>query len=88
MSVISPRPTTPPIIQLYTLGRFKLIIAGQDATALLNYDKAKLLLVIVALSNQAITRAQLAEMLWSELDPDKARARLRHALHVLRQALT
>lgn len=86
MSVISSHPATPPIIQLYTLGKFKLIIAGQDATALLNYDKAKLLLVIVALSNHAVTRAQLAEMLWSEIDSDKARARLRHALHILRQA--
>lgn len=83
----SSTPSIPsPPIYIKTLGEFQLLINGQDCTALLNYEKARLALTIVALSKQAVTRANLAEMLWPKLNPDKGKTRVRHALHLIRQA--
>lgn len=81
MSATSPATSA---IYIKTLGEFKLLIDGHDCTALLNYEKARLVLIIVALSKQAVSRTHLAEMLWPKLDPDKGKARVRHALHVIR----
>ncbi|HRL27892.1 MAG TPA: AAA family ATPase [Alcaligenes sp.] len=75
-------------IELYCLGTFRLLIDGQDRSHLLSYDKVKLLLTLLVLAQgQAVARVKLADMLWPESDPEQGRARVRHALHVLRQAL-
>ncbi|QXX79189.1 hypothetical protein [Alcaligenes ammonioxydans] len=70
------------------MGTFRLLIDGQDRSHLLSYDKVKLLLALLVLAQgQAIARVKLADMLWPESDPEQGRARVRHALYVLRQAL-
>ncbi len=79
---------SPNRIELYCLGTFRLLIDGQDRSHLLSYDKVKLLLALLVLAQgQAIARVKLADMLWPESDPEQGRARVRHALYVLRQAL-
>ena len=77
-----------PLIELYCLGSFRLLIDGRPCSHLLSYDKVKLLLALLVLAQgRPISRSRIAAMLWPESDPSQGRARVRHALHVLRQAL-
>src|SRR5690554_4037023 len=74
-------------ISIYLMGRFKIVINNCDCTHLLTYDKVKLLLAVLALSQgRSITRTRLADMLWPDSEDGQGRARVRHALHTLRQA--
>lgn len=74
-------------IYLQVIGDFMLIVKQENRTQYLKYDKAKLLLVLLVFSKKPVNRSLLAEMLWPDSDTDKGRSRLRHALHLLRQAL-
>lgn len=74
-------------IYLQTIGEFKLLINKVNHTHYLPYDKAKLLLVLLVLTKQPMSRTALAEMLWPDTDIEKGRARVRHALYLLRQSL-
>lgn len=76
-----------PPIHLHVLGGFALIVCKENRTQQLSYDKAKLLLVLLAFNKKPMSRTLLAEMLWPDSDKDKGRSRVRHALHLLRQAL-
>lgn len=76
-----------PPIYLQVLGEFTLIVHKENRTQHLKYDKAKLRLVLLAFSKKPMSRTLLAEMLWPDSDKDKGRSRVRHALHLLRQAL-
>lgn len=73
-------------IHIQTLGEFTLSIHHENRTHHLKYDKAKLLLAVLAFSKQPISRTILADMLWPDSDAEKGRSRVRHALHVLRHA--
>ena len=54
----------------------------------LPYDKVRALLAWLVLEAQRpVSRAQVADMLWPDVDPEDARANLRHALHSLKRAL-
>src|SRR5690606_3907120 len=76
------------MIVLGLLGPFRFIVDQVDRTALLSYDKVKLLAAVLCLAQgKALQRERLAQMLWPDLTRDKALSRLRHALHVLRKAL-
>lgn len=76
------------MITLQLLGRFGFCVDQQDRSYLLSYDKVKWLLVLLSLERgQAISREKLATLFWPELHRAQGLARLRHALHVLRQAL-
>lgn len=86
----SPRSTraslTPAVVQLRLLGNFELSVHRESRTAFLNYDKPRLLLAILALARgEPISRARLADMLWPDISQTQGKARIRHALHVLRQ---
>lgn len=85
----SAAPLNKAAITLHLMGPFKLIINNHDSTHLLTYDKVKLLLAILSLSHdRPVTRERLADMLWPDAQDDKGRARVRHALHTLRQAFS
>lgn len=73
--------------RLRLLGTFTLDIHGVERSAGLGYDRARLILAILALhQGQPMERRQLAHMVWPQEDLPTARARLRHALHMLRSA--
>ncbi|MVW80340.1 BTAD domain-containing putative transcriptional regulator [Bordetella sp. 02P26C-1] len=77
-----------PPIQLQVLGQFEVKVQRQARTHLLTYDKPRLLLAMLALAGgNPIARGKLVELLWPELSETQGKARMRHALHVLRQAL-
>lgn len=76
------------MIVLGLLGPFRFTVDQSDRTALLSYDKVKLLAAVLCLAQgKAVQRDRLAQMLWPDLSRDKALSRLRHALHILRKAL-
>ncbi|MCX5591470.1 BTAD domain-containing putative transcriptional regulator [Alcaligenes endophyticus] len=76
------------MITLQVLGRFSLTVGQQNCTDLLSYDKVKLLVVVLCLAQgKAVSRDKLAALFWPDLPRVKGLARLRHALHTLRQAL-
>lgn len=73
-------------IQLRLLGGFALADGlGQDLP--LPYDKARLLLAVLALEPGAMSRERLAELLWPRSAPAQARANLRRAVFDLKQCL-
>ena len=75
-----------PFSRLRLLGGFELVVRGVDRTGAFPYEKAKLLLAVLALApGERISRRELAAWLWPELPDNDARARLRHALHALRK---
>src|SRR5690606_31664249 len=49
--------------------------------------KATALLIFLAVTGNSAARDHLCSLLWSELEPDRARAALRRTLSVLRRAL-
>ncbi len=76
------------MIVLALLGPFQITVDQADRTALLSYDKVKLLAAVLCLAQgKAVQRDRLAQMLWPDQPRDKALSRLRHALHILRKAL-
>lgn len=80
---------TLPAVQLQLLGTFGFNVHREVRTSLLTYDKPRLMLAMLALADgQAISRARLVELLWPDISEKQGKARMRHALHVLRQALT
>lgn len=75
-------------VSIHLLGQFRLEVDHQDTTRLLTYDKARLLVALLALAQgRSMARIRIAEMLWPDSNPDQGLARVRHALHILRQAL-
>lgn len=81
------RAQTQATIAIHLMGQFKLVVNNNDCTHLLTYDKVKLLLAVLALAQgRSVARPRLADMLWPDNHDDKGRARVRHALHTLRQA--
>ncbi|MFA6167906.1 MAG: AAA family ATPase [Gemmatimonadaceae bacterium] len=76
----SPGPT------LHVLGRLELVAA--DGTVLLGPGKPLALLTYLrAQSMHSATRPHLVDLLWSDLEPERARANVRQALLVLRRLL-
>ncbi|MFT0547408.1 AAA family ATPase [Allopusillimonas ginsengisoli] len=72
-------------IQLRLLGEFDVAVNDISATRSISYTKPRLLLAILAISQgKALSRAELANMLWPASQQD-SRANLRHALFVLRR---
>ncbi len=77
----------PPDAQLHLLGPYRLLVGGQPRTQIINYDKARILLSLLALAHgKPLGRSHLAEIIWHEDPVSIGRARLRHALHALRRA--
>ncbi len=74
--------------QICLLGPYRLLVGGQTRTQIINYDKARILLSMLALAQgKPLSRSRLAEIIWHEDPVSVGRARLRHALHALRRAL-
>lgn len=71
--------------KIYLLGKPRILV-GQDVV-LLPYQKATALLAYLASSGEAVERERLRQLLWPTLDPGKAAANLRHAVHLLRRSL-
>ena len=75
------------LAQIYLLGSYRLLVQGQSRAQLINYDKARILLSMLALAQgKPVSRSRLAETIWHEDPISVGRARLRHALHALRRA--
>lgn len=75
------------LAQIYLLGTYRLRVQGQCRANIINYDKARILLSMLALAQgKPISRSRLAETIWHEDPISVGRARLRHALHALRRA--
>ena len=75
------------LAQIYLLGTYRLLVQGQCRANIINYDKARILLSMLALAQgKPISRSRLAETIWHEDPISVGRARLRHALHALRRA--
>jgi len=78
--------STSPSFSLFTLGELRLV--GPAGHVLAGRRKELVLLTYVARrAPKAVSRDELATLLWGERDEDKARQSLRHALHQLRRAL-
>ena len=77
---------TPASFSLFTLGELRLVSPAGPVLA--GRRKELVLLACVARrAPKAVSRDELAALLWGERDEDKARQSLRHALHQLRRAL-
>lgn len=75
-------------VQLQLLGQFELKVCREVRTHLLTYDKPRLMIAMLALAGgNPIARTRLVAWLWPDLSETQGKARMRHALHVLRQAL-
>jgi DNA-binding SARP family transcriptional activator/TolB-like protein len=75
-----------PSFSLLTLGELRLV--GPAGPVLTGRRKELVLLAYVARrAPKAVSRDELATLLWGERDEEKARQSLRHALHQLRRAL-
>lgn len=75
-----------PPLDLLLLGGCRLSIGGHDAG--LRYDKVRTLLALLAMADGTpLRREYLAAMLWPDANSEAGRRSLRHALHVLRDAL-
>ena len=77
------------LVRLQLLGAFRVVVGGQ---AVADRDwrlrKARSLVKLLALMpGQRVTREQVTELLWPDLDPDAAANNLRVALHAARRAL-
>lgn len=73
---------------LLLLGNFELSLQYQQIEHKLNYEKVRLLLVMLAMAkDHKLDRSTLANTIWEEATPDVRRARLRHAIHILKQTL-
>jgi len=78
--------STKALVHLRLLGAFQLSVAGQNVVV--TSRKARALLVYLALRrDQDIPRDTLAGLLWSERDPEQARASLRQSLSAVRKGL-
>lgn len=76
------------MIRVQLFQPFALWHKDKNKTALLQYDKVRLLVAILCLSpKKQLLRTELIQLLWPELDETKAKARLRHAIHVLRKSI-
>lgn len=80
---------TAPRVVVRLLGSFGLVIDGEDRSGRLTYEKVRLTLAVLALAqSQPVSRAKLARMIWPDMDVPEGRARLRHALHTLKQVFS
>lgn len=71
------------------MGSFGLIVDGDDCSARLTYEKVRLMLAVLALAqSQPVSRTKLARMIWPDVDVPEGRARVRHALHTLKQVFS
>ncbi|HRL20903.1 MAG TPA: AAA family ATPase [Alcaligenes sp.] len=85
MDALSSTPQT--TIQIRLLGPYRVLVNGQPRTQIINYDKARILLSMLAMAQgKPLNRGHLAETIWHEDPISTGRARLRHALHALRRA--
>jgi len=91
-------PDEPPIyldnwpwtIQIFTLGRFRIVIDGKPFNFPKKVQKKPLEMLKVLISfgeGQEISKAQLSDILWPEADGDKAEQAFYITLHRLRQLL-
>src|SRR5438034_7024770 len=83
-------PPRPRMIELRLLGRLSLTSAdGRDVRALLGQPRRLALLAYLAAATPPgfHRRDSLLALFWPELDQEHARAALRQALHVVRDAL-
>ncbi|MDT8999755.1 BTAD domain-containing putative transcriptional regulator [Paucibacter sp. APW11] len=87
----SPDTASPPAgsrsVQLCLLGRFELRNSEGSTARTLSYDKAGILLALLALRSGAWERETLALLLWPDSETAQARANLRRALFDLRELL-
>jgi DNA-binding SARP family transcriptional activator/TolB-like protein len=85
-SSLVPSPSLSPSFSLFTLGELRLV--GPAGPVLAGRRKELVLLTYLARrAPKAVSRDELAALLWGERDEDKARQSLRHALHQLRRAI-
>jgi predicted ATPase/DNA-binding SARP family transcriptional activator len=73
------------VVKLFTFGSPRLERGGRPIE--LNLRKALALLVYLAVSGRSSSRDALATLLWPESDGRTGRARLRHTVHRLHEAL-
>lgn len=71
--------------KIYLLGKPRVVVAGEIVP--LPYQRATALLAYLARQGEAVEREPLRQLLWPGLEPAKAAANLRHAVHQLRKAL-
>jgi len=84
-------PATPiaPRVLVRLMGDVSLVVEGMDRSARLSYEKVRVLLAVLALAqSQSVSRAKLARMIWPDVDLAEGRARVRHALHTLKQVFS
>ena len=77
-------------IQIYTLGRFELVIDGKPFKSPKKTQKKPLEMLKVLASfgeSQAVSKVQLRDILWPDADGDKAQRSFDTTLHRLRQLL-
>ena len=74
-----------PSISIHFLGSFELTVAGTKAPVIPH--RGQLLLLKLVLSKNGISRETLSEVLWPDVDAERARFYLRRTLTELRKAL-
>lgn len=78
---------TMPLLQIYLLGKFQVMLAGQPITAFSTDKTRALLAYLVMEQSRAHLREELAGLLWSDQPEERAMHNLRQALSILRKAL-
>ena len=73
-------------LEINTLGRLQLIVDGSDVTTQLDASRT-FLLIYLADKGQPQSRMHLAELLWPDRPPGRARSNLRTLLSRLRPLL-
>ena len=77
-------------VQIYTLGRFELLISGVQAgkpDAAPASKPLQLLKAVIALGGSEVSQEQLADLLWPDADGDQARRSFDTTMHRLRKML-
>ncbi len=73
---------------LRLMGQFELHLQHRQVSAELSYDKARLLLAMLVMAkDHKLDRNTLSNTIWEEVPNGVRRARLRHALHIVKQTL-
>jgi len=85
----TPAPRDTPLVSIFTLGRFSLLLHGKPAEFGRKVPRRplELLKVIVALSGREISTSSLISALWPDVDGDIAKRSFDTTLHRLRRML-
>lgn len=88
-AVSPPLTSATPRAFIRLMGSFCLVVDGEDRSSRLTYEKVRIMLAVLALAqSHSVSRANLARMIWPDVDVSEGRARVRHALHTLKQVFS